>query len=117
MRNQFVTFKIALNLKEIGFDEPCLSAFDKRLETKGSRFFKMSVSGTISNDNVDSDTVAAPLWHQAMQWTLKKLSEDSSYEASFTLYANESGIVKLDKDNQYRFFNFEQAIEYTIGLI
>ena len=28
MKNEFVTYEIALELKELGFDEPCFKAYD-----------------------------------------------------------------------------------------
>lgn len=74
MKSQFVTYEIALALKELGFDEDCLAiyrdSFDdfgvtlisKGIEIKGTQ------SKTIYCSFNDTMICLAPLWQQAIDW-------------------------------------------------
>lgn len=57
MKEQFVTYEIALKLKELGFDEPCLAYFeDKEL-----------MHGMLNNLGKRRYLVS-PLWQQVIDW-------------------------------------------------
>lgn len=58
MKNQFVTYKIALKLKELGFNEECLGYF--RNNTKSFHLGE--------DTRVQKDSVLAPLWQQVIDW-------------------------------------------------
>ena len=71
MREQFVTYEIALKLKELGFDEECLTSFDPGWN------FNMPSGRTKNNSNYPKENVtnqkcAAPLWQQAIDWFREK---------------------------------------------
>ena len=58
IEEQFVPYKQALELKELGFDEPCFGGWDNSLD-----FYY----------HPDSDIVVdAPLWQQAFDWFRKE---------------------------------------------
>ena len=66
MEKEFVTYEIALALKELGFDEPCLAYFeDKEL-----------MHGMLNNLGKRRYLVS-PLWHQAFRWFRVKHNLDS----------------------------------------
>ena len=82
MEKEFVTYEIALELKQLGFDEPCFatwSGFDENnfSVTDTVRLFssKFSIDGTQSNTlyiNPTDNRVSAPLWQQAFRWFREK---------------------------------------------
>lgn len=77
MQEQFVTYEIALAIKELGFDERCFGWYDKdkrfffpannTLHTKNSKVEKLSI-------------IAAPLWQQIIDWFRKKYDIHISIE-------------------------------------
>ena len=78
MEKQFIPYELALELKELGFDEPCFaiwSGFDENnfSVTDTVRLFssKFSIDGTQSNTSYINSTdnrVSAPLWQQVFDW-------------------------------------------------
>lgn len=62
MKKQFVTYPIALALKELGFDERCLGHFDIQSKV-------LYVGDTEMNVSVLSEILLpAPLWQQVIDW-------------------------------------------------
>ena len=60
MKEQFVTYEIALKLKELGFDEECCALY------RHEHLFN-----TLGFEKINSDkqsVIAAPLWQQAIDW-------------------------------------------------
>lgn len=66
MKNQFVTYEIALKLKELGFDEPCLSYW---FTVKGNnpQISKNDIYFNGYKNYHDGNTIA-PLWQQVIDW-------------------------------------------------
>lgn len=79
IRNQFCSYKIALKLKELGFNEECLGYF--RNNTKSFHLGE--------DTRVQKDSILAPLWQQVIVWFSEKHSID--------LHINRGGI----RDNWY----------------
>jgi hypothetical protein len=76
MEDQFVTYEQALSLKELGFNEPCVSYFDKMELTHGQL-----------NDIGKKRYLIAPLKSQVFKWLYEKLNI-------------KNGIMPLDNDSQ-----------------
>ena len=79
MEKEFVTYEIALGLKELGFDEECFAIFFRTILNNGrtvnyisddweSPFYK---NRTNSESN-SVDIVSAPLWQQVVDWFREK---------------------------------------------
>ena len=66
MKEQFVPYEIAKQLKEKGFTEPCFGIYDKNgyLYTKGSIYSYLD----------DETNIIAPLWQQVIDWFRDKHS-------------------------------------------
>ena len=65
MKQEFVPYKIALELEQLGFDEPCLSYY----EGESFSYHLASIKG-------DDYIIPAPLFQQAFRWFRdKKLSD------------------------------------------
>lgn len=67
MREQFVSYEIALKLKELGFNEPCLASYEEEF---------LNIDSSDINKNFEwseySDCCSVPLWQQVLDWFLDK---------------------------------------------
>ena len=141
MKEQFVTYEIALKLKELGFNEKCLASYytdDERNYDKGDIYdcrrklsssidfdpFKEEFDNFYINSN-ETYYVSAPLWQQVIDWFKEKhnmyieityeggLQKDTSLY-SFQIWSNQTS-NKSDKMNYFK--AREQAILKAIELI
>lgn len=63
MSKEFVPYELAVKLKELGFDEPCLDKYDPRFEKLSSNM------ETWSNEYYPENLMTpAPLYQQAFRW-------------------------------------------------
>ena len=73
----FVPYKIALELKELGFNEECLALWqsirkgEPYININCPQNIKALLSGRINNSDVEY-IVSAPLWQQAFDWLWNK---------------------------------------------
>jgi hypothetical protein len=68
MNKEFIEYNEALSLKELGFDEPCFSKFNKGV-------FQINSLGGGQNYNDGSfgvNLISAPLYQQAFRWFREK---------------------------------------------
>ena len=81
MKKEFVTYEIALELKELGFDEPCLAFFEinNTHQPQNLRYFlKTAVNREyIENTKIlkyiyGENSLLAPLYQQAFRWFREK---------------------------------------------
>ena len=64
MEKEFIPYSEALALKELGFDEPCLSFY-----FRGEALIEMKAIHTFKED---SECIKAPLYQQAFRWLWNK---------------------------------------------
>ena len=64
MEEEFIPYKQALALKELGFDEPCLGLF--KFDNLSLEYPYLTNTG-LSNSNLDK-YCSAPLYQQAFRW-------------------------------------------------
>lgn len=70
MKNQFVTYEIALKLKELGFNEPCFMIFNENEtleECVNVNTYKLHLKD-YNNFIGLSNVISAPLYQQAIDW-------------------------------------------------
>lgn len=76
IRNQFVNYEIALKLKELGFDEECLTYYipNRKLITEiFPNTFNVSKFNSETNHIYGKKgLVSAPLWQQCLDWFREK---------------------------------------------
>ena len=60
MKKQFVTYEIALKLKELGFDEKCSAVY------RTGRLYP--ILGFEKINSLKQSVIAAPLWQQVIDW-------------------------------------------------
>ena len=73
MEKEFVTYNLALELKELGFDEPCFGYRDG--------------CGYLMIKSIPHCVISAPLYQQAFRWLYHKLDI-------------EKGVMPLDVESQ-----------------
>jgi hypothetical protein len=78
MEKEFCTYKQALSLKELGFDEPCLSSWTYKTKERiptlyGCGALLFDTDGLITNQTEDI-ICSAPLYQQAFRWFREKYS-------------------------------------------
>ena len=71
MEKEFIPYEQALDLKELGFDEPCLNFY-----FRGEALIEMKATHTFKED---SECVKAPLYQQAFRWFREKYNLKEQY--------------------------------------
>jgi len=73
MESQFATYEIALKLKELGFDEPCLAIFEGK-DISQSHWDHSISQARISRiyGTKAAKAILAPLWQQCIDWFREK---------------------------------------------
>lgn len=100
MEDQFVTYEIALDLRELGFNEDCLGAFVTK--DRGFSIVDTTTEFELSNFLCQTENVVlAPLWQQCLDWFREKHDIHINFES-------------LVKDNNY-VYTFD--VLYTIETI
>ena len=111
MKEQFCTFEIALKLKELGFDEPCLGYYEQTLDSR-----------PLIITNYEEDLyLKAPLWQQAISFLFDKLDFWYPY-LRIEIFSDNSGQWIQPKDDGIdelilEFDNIEEAILKAIEII
>jgi len=77
MKKQFVSYKIALALKELGFDEPCLAGWSNIYsKDEPDGYFYINYNDEISDIpkiiGYNHIKCKAPLWQQVIQWFIER---------------------------------------------
>jgi len=71
MKHLFVPYEIALLAKEKGFNEPCLTAYLKN-KCELLDVFDNEDLGYLSNSQLHSECIAAPIYQQLSDWFREK---------------------------------------------
>ncbi len=95
MEKEFIPYELALELKELGFDEPCLSAF-----------FEGKIKRCDNVQNSKSDYLSSPLYQQVFRWFREKYGYDVSIKkCTPSEYKFEIEQLFVE-DNNYYFIDF-----------
>lgn len=113
LKDIFVTCDIAVQLKEIGFDEPCIFYYDVfkelMIQTNGTVYWHRKESIKIENYNLDVGDVinlkSAPTWEQVFKW-FRNLGIDSSLFTEDGYY-----YYRGSKGNKFLFSGTEDTYE------
>jgi hypothetical protein len=71
MENEFLPYELAVEMKSIGFDEPCLGYFASK-DAKTIRLALWTHIGYVNANRLDDDLVTAPLYQQIFSWAREK---------------------------------------------
>jgi len=113
MEKEFVSYEIALALKELGFDEPCICNYRKVQVTDaktgdsfGSTVYLDMMQFTMNFNKHNKDTDAsAPTFSQAFRFFREKYQWQASIEATKDQHSHELGY-------NYFIWNSETGLEY-----
>ena len=116
MNNEFVSYEIALKLKELGFDEPCLTYYYELTSNLRTHIgVDIGNAWTYLGNNKLGFTLA-PLYQQVFKWFREKHNIDISINTIYSKY-NENTIKKysgvIDTKTMYTnvgfYDNYEEA--------
>ena len=121
MEKEFVTYEIALKLKELSFDEVCLAVYFNNKFQLVKGFNINNVDLHVANE---IDAVLAPLWQQAIDWLREKynihISLGYSVHHKLYNYRIDSSVIMMKRiiywDSNYEKLR-EQAILKALELI
>ena len=110
MKKEFVPYELALELRELGFDEPCLLVYDSK-----EKVLFHCLSNNVKNDilidcNIGlnpKEDIKAPTFSQAFRWFREKYK----IECYVNSYWNEND---SSKRTYYANYNYGSDIFYTI---
>lgn len=125
MKEQFVTYEIALALKELGFDKEVIATFDtdELSDNRELKIFAFAVpnKGIFEEGFKRGWCIKAPLWQQAIDWFREK------YDINILIHACTEGFRKFwqyeIKDitslsilemTGYQFYSYEEVREQAI---
>jgi hypothetical protein len=102
MENEFVPYSESLELKKLGFDEPCFGWYDTKKELN-------LVSITPTNTNI-GHLITAPLWQQVFRWFQEDLGyyvepfvdDDKTfgYLISYFIEVNDPVLIQLGESSR-----------------
>ena len=75
----FVPYELALELKQLGFDEPCFAFYDESLYFPNNE----NQYGTFCNQKLDASSCSAPTYSQAFRWFREKYDIDIDIDIRF----------------------------------
>ena len=75
MNKEFIPYEQALELKQLGFDEPCFAYYH---EDKSLTYTNMVSQNTNSFWKINNKVISAPLYQQAFRWFRDKKLSDAS---------------------------------------
>ncbi len=103
MKNLFVSYETAKQLKNKGFNEPCLAIYQET---------NYLLLGECRGYNMSHD-IYAPLYQQAISFLLNlydKINENQEL-LSIELFGDNSGNIRQKDENIFDFENLEECIE------
>lgn len=80
MQNLFVSYEIAKQLKEKGFDVPCFATYNKEKKLNGLPLYDMedksadALTYNWQNSKIHESVITAPLYQQVIDWIYLKYS-------------------------------------------
>lgn len=93
MNKEFLFYKQALELNQLGFDEPCITTTDQ-IEYVHIKGTKSSPRGSMIYDTID-----CPLYQQAFRWFREKHNLDSHIKKDWTdgVFYGYEAIIECDE--------------------
>jgi len=109
MEKEFVSYEIALALKELGFDEPCFGYYDiDKGYSNGYAFCYSDVKSQFKNG------CSAPLYQQVFRWFLKKHNLYAVIIPTITMYWTFVTMTVVEDMVEVPPYNNVKAYDYSI---
>ena len=91
MEKEFIPYKQALALKELGFDEPCFGYY-----TGDKKHLVLRPNMGRRNEDLNDIVCTSPLYQQAFRWFREKHNMDSYHiEPTNNMFGNFYGVLGL----------------------
>jgi hypothetical protein len=113
MEKEFVSYEIALALKELGFDEPCIAFYTQNAYGDGKKLQWFRKPNDCNSDYV---FISAPLYQQVFRWFREKhklipnihsiYTDETHTEIKFWFWV---GNYKDDSDDEVFYGTYEEA--------
>ena len=107
---EFISYKQALALKELGFDEPCLAFYQKEYTEETPVMidddyqYRLTGWRTCRNSEISKHYTSAPLYQQSFRWFREK------YDLNYVIVKAESWFYTINGCNTQEGFNtYEEA--------
>lgn len=120
MEKEFVPYQLALELKELGFNEPCFGCYeeieqrDYKVVLEVTKFICLNTLNGISNYNQDG-RVSCPTFSQAFRWFREKHNLMGSIceevDGKFILWTNGGNL--LLRGIEYKELNTYEEAEFV----
>ena len=101
MNKEFIPYQQALELKELGFDEPCFGWYDGKYTSSINQDYCKN-----SEEWLNTIHCAAPLYQQAFRWFREKYNIDAWVQPFTVIKLN--GEIYLP-DESYSYFIFKDG--------
>ena|ERR1035437_146835 len=129
MKNQFVSYNMALKIKELGFDEPCFGIWINRGTQVDVMYVAKQDDAWMAEQN---EGILAPIWQQVLHWFREKhqiyieVLTDCTTEHKFCFkiskfVGNTKDLSELEWDwiqhdnvNWSLYYTYEEALEESI---
>ena len=89
MEKEFVPYQPSLELKELGFDEPCIAYY----ENNGKNSLLVTDSVNFTNTDLKVEGISSPLYQQAFRWFREKYQIDSCIHRNGGMNIDERGFL------------------------
>jgi hypothetical protein len=91
MHNEFVSYEIALKLKELGFDKPCLTYYYELTSNLRTHIGVDIGNAWTYSENKKLGFTLAPLYQQVFRWFREQFNWQSSIEATNDQHSHKLG--------------------------
>lgn len=124
MEKEFVTYGLALKLKELGFDNiPCLAIWYNVPELGDYEFFDFHDHFSYQHYETQyyankgyKNAVLAPLYQQAFIWVMQ-FPQIKKYRYNVALYSDGTYSLKDGKDAIYEYLSAESCLKKLIEIV
>jgi hypothetical protein len=120
MEKEFVPYELALELKDLGFDEPCFGIFMKEKLCNYTSPLGIANSDSITAlttsysdliPQAQKDWVVAPLYQQAFRWFRKESGIEGFVHKS--IEGNYYFVIKRTGNNESNMYEFTKTVPKT----
>lgn len=106
MNHLFVLYQEALELKNLGFDEPCFGFYYKDITTPSVDYWNTPNNNLCKNSNLDKNIVA-PLYSQVFDWFREKYNLQHEVFYQDNLIKNGFKITDISTNTELTEFIFK----------
>jgi hypothetical protein len=114
MKKEFIPYELALELKQLRFDEPCFGSYVKLTETQITFFMNDVVSEIDRETPLHKSLITkAPLYQQAFRWFREKYNIDSFVKREYENAKVVGYYFGIDTLNHFDFIDFRSKLYKT----